>query len=198
MPTYDQSESLMFAKWHGTDDLQNNEEFWADCWEFYLDKTVKLPIAMSEDTANKILSRIDCPPHACNDCCTTYQKLHMTKDEASALSIFGNPDLKYDIKGDDLLLDVSGGCPFLKDGACSVYDKRPLTCRHFPVLRPCQTRRSDMTIFDQVQMRIKCDTSFACIKAIIKDACDRFDLLLLPDLTLLHKDGSFVEDILKV
>ncbi len=198
MPTFDQSESLMFAKWHGTDDLQNNEDFWTDCWEFYLDKTVRLPIAMSDDAVSKISARITCPPHACNDCCTTYQKLRMTKEEAEGMSIIGSPDLKYEIQGNDVILDIAGGCPFLKDGACSAYDKRPLTCRHFPVLNPCQARRSDMSIFDQLQMRIKCDTSFECIKTIIKDACDRFDLLLLPDLTLLHKDGSFVEDILEL
>ncbi len=198
MPIFDQSESMMFAKWHGTDDLQNNEEFWTDCWEFYLDKTVKLPIVMSDRVVETISSRIVCPPHACNDCCTTYEKLRMTKEEAEVMSIIGNPDLKYEIKGDDVILDISGGCPFLKDGACSAYDKRPPTCRLFPILSPCPTRRSDMSVFDQLQMRIKCDTSFECIKAIIKDACDHFDLLLLPDLTLLHKDGSFVVDLLEL
>ncbi len=198
MPIFDQSESMMFAKWHGTDDLQNNEEFWADCWEFYLDKTVRLPIAMSDDAVAKISSRIVCPPHACNDCCTTYQKLRMTREEAEEMSIISNPDLKYEKQGDDVILDIAGGCPFLKDGACSAYEKRPLTCRLFPVLNPCQARRSDMSVFDQLQMRIKCDTSFECIKTIIKDACDRFDLIMLPDLTLLHKDGSFVVDILEL
>jgi len=70
---------------------------------------------------------------ACTACCTSSQFVHIGPDETDALAhiptalTFPAPGLPA---GHVLLgYDERGHCPMLVDGACSIYEHRPRTCR---------------------------------------------------------------------
>jgi uncharacterized protein len=75
------------------------------------------------------------PCGTCTGCCTSSQFVHIGPDEADALAHvpralrFPAPGLP---KGHVLLpYDDRGHCPMLVDGACSIYEHRPRTCRTY-------------------------------------------------------------------
>jgi Fe-S-cluster containining protein len=77
----------------------------------------------------------DVPCGACTACCTSSQFVDIGPEETDALAhipdalLFpapGRPD------GHVLLgYDERGHCPMLVDGACSIYEHRPVTCRTY-------------------------------------------------------------------
>lgn len=75
------------------------------------------------------------PCGTCTACCTSSQFVHIGPDETATLSRipralrFPAPGLP---RGHVLLgYDERGHCPMLVDGACSIYDHRPRTCRTY-------------------------------------------------------------------
>ena len=77
----------------------------------------------------------DVPCDGCTACCTSSQFVHIEPDETDTLahipqallfpapgSPFGRLVLGY---------DENGHCPMLVDGACSIYEHRPRTCRTY-------------------------------------------------------------------
>jgi Fe-S-cluster containining protein len=71
----------------------------------------------------------------CTACCTSSQFVHIAPEERDALAsipsalLFPAPGLP---KGHVLMgYDEHGCCPMLVDGACSIYDTRPRTCRTY-------------------------------------------------------------------
>jgi uncharacterized protein len=69
----------------------------------------------------------------CTGCCTASQFVHVGPDEADTLAhiprelLFPAPGLP---QGHQLMgYDERGHCPMLVDGACSIYEHRPRTCR---------------------------------------------------------------------
>jgi len=75
------------------------------------------------------------PCATCSGCCTSSQFVHIGPDEADTLAHvpkalrFPAPGLP---KGHVLLpYDERGHCPMLVDGACSIYEHRPRTCRTY-------------------------------------------------------------------
>ena len=75
------------------------------------------------------------PCGTCTACCTSSQFVHITPDETDTLAHipkalrFPAPGLP---KGHVLLpYDEHGRCPMLVDGACSIYEHRPRTCRTY-------------------------------------------------------------------
>jgi uncharacterized protein len=70
------------------------------------------------DRLYKRLPKVKCP-EGCTKCCGP---IWMSKEEREKLPEVENPDTGYD-------------CPFIKDGKCSVYEKRPLVCRAFGTTR---------------------------------------------------------------
>jgi uncharacterized protein len=75
----------------------------------------------------------DVPCGDCTGCCTASQFVHVGPDDADALAhiprelLFPAPGLPHG----HLLMgyDERGHCPMLVDGACSIYEHRPRTCR---------------------------------------------------------------------
>ncbi|MGD9793255.1 MAG: YkgJ family cysteine cluster protein [Acidimicrobiia bacterium] len=72
---------------------------------------------------------------SCTACCTSSQFVHIAPDEVDALAHipkalrFPAPHLP---RGHVVLgYDERGHCPMLVDGACSIYDHRPRTCRTY-------------------------------------------------------------------
>jgi hypothetical protein len=77
----------------------------------------------------------DVPCGECTACCTTSHFVHVRPEETAALAHiprelqFPAPGLP---KGNVLLgYNENGHCPMLIDGACSIYEHRPLTCRTY-------------------------------------------------------------------
>jgi Fe-S-cluster containining protein len=77
----------------------------------------------------------DVPCDGCTACCTSSQFIHIGPDEADTLARipvelqFPAPGLP---RGHIVLgYDENGHCPMLVDGACSIYDDRPRTCRTY-------------------------------------------------------------------
>ena len=77
----------------------------------------------------------DVPCGTCTACCTSSQFVHIEPDEADALAaipsalLFPAPGLP---EGHVLLgYDEKGHCPMLQEGACSIYEHRPRTCRAY-------------------------------------------------------------------
>jgi Fe-S-cluster containining protein len=75
------------------------------------------------------------PCGGCTACCTSGQFVHVEPDEADALAhipaelLFPAPGRP---EGHVLLgYDERGHCPMLEDGACSIYEHRPRTCRTY-------------------------------------------------------------------
>ncbi|HUQ38869.1 MAG TPA: YkgJ family cysteine cluster protein [Acidimicrobiales bacterium] len=77
----------------------------------------------------------DVPCDGCTACCTSSQFVHIDPDETDTLAaipealLFPAPGLPVG----HLVLgyDERGHCPMLADGACSIYDHRPRTCRTY-------------------------------------------------------------------
>jgi Fe-S-cluster containining protein len=77
----------------------------------------------------------DVPCGSCTACCTSSQFVHIEPDEVDTLAhipsevLFPAPRLP----AGHLLMgyDERGHCPMLVDGACSIYEHRPRTCRTY-------------------------------------------------------------------
>jgi Fe-S-cluster containining protein len=77
----------------------------------------------------------DVPCDGCTACCTASQFIHIAPDESGALAgipsalLFPAPRMPV---GHVLMgYDENGRCPMLVDGACSIYEHRPRTCRTY-------------------------------------------------------------------
>jgi uncharacterized protein len=75
------------------------------------------------------------PCGTCTACCTSAQFVHVAPDEVDALAHIPKA-LRFPAPGfprGHVLLpyDARGHCPMLVDGACSIYDHRPRTCRTY-------------------------------------------------------------------
>jgi Fe-S-cluster containining protein len=77
----------------------------------------------------------DVPCGSCTACCTSSQFIHIGPEETDALAhiptemLFPAPRLP---RGHVLLgYDERGHCPMLVEGACSIYEHRPRTCRTY-------------------------------------------------------------------
>ncbi len=77
----------------------------------------------------------DVPCGSCTACCTASQFVHIEPDETDALAhipsalLFPAPRRP---SGHVLMgYDERGHCPMLVDGACSIYEHRPRTCRTY-------------------------------------------------------------------
>jgi Fe-S-cluster containining protein len=62
--------------------------------------------------------------------------VHMTKEEAVLLAKLAGGEIQMKLDPDKktapYVMNIKGGCQFLKDGACSIHEQRPNACRNFP------------------------------------------------------------------
>jgi uncharacterized protein len=77
----------------------------------------------------------DVPCGTCTACCTSSQFVHVAPDERSTLARIP-AELRFPapgLPGGHVVLpyDERGHCPMLVDGACSIYEDRPRTCRTY-------------------------------------------------------------------
>jgi Fe-S-cluster containining protein len=77
----------------------------------------------------------DVPCGSCTACCTSSQFVHIEPDEVDTLARVP-AELRFPaprLPAGHVLLgyDERGHCPMLVDGACSIYEHRPRTCRTY-------------------------------------------------------------------
>ncbi len=75
----------------------------------------------------------DVPCGSCTACCTSSQFVHIEPDEHDVLAVIP-PELLFPAPGQPsghvlMGYDQDGHCPMFVDGRCSIYEKRPRTCR---------------------------------------------------------------------
>lgn len=77
----------------------------------------------------------DVPCGGCTACCTSSQFVHIGADEADTLAHIPAELLFPAPRTPDgtvvMGYDENGHCPMLVDGACSIYEYRPRTCRTY-------------------------------------------------------------------
>ena len=103
----------------------------------------------------------DVPCGDCVACCTSQQFIHIEPDESAVLAAipeavrFAAPHLPqgHYVMG----YDERGHCPMFRDGACSIYEVRPRTCRMY-----------DCRIFAATDVPVD-DASRAAINARVQD-----------------------------
>jgi len=63
-------------------------------------------------------------------CCdgTLFKQVALTSKEAKRLQAMGGR-VERVVPFSDMILNIRGGCQFLKEGRCSIYGQRPQACR---------------------------------------------------------------------
>jgi uncharacterized protein len=89
------------------------------------------------DTRDALLrdTGADVPCGECNSCCSSSYFIHVGPHEKQAISAIPS-ELLFPAPGagDGTLVmgyDESGTCPMLREGACTIYSHRPITCRTY-------------------------------------------------------------------
>jgi len=183
-------EQAMFAKYQGRTDLVADEEFWLDVLVRYGEgggTNIPLPIEYNPLTVRRLLDDLDCPPGGCTMCCSYPRTTVKEADDKRIRDNVENPvPLNIDAEGVPWL-DTSEGCPYLKDGACSIYDHRPDVCYLFPIMGG-RTMVLDGGEVKQMVVRIRCMPSLQAVRHIIEEAMEGENKVLLPDLTVLTRE----------
>jgi len=81
------------------------------------------------------VAEADVPCGTCTGCCEASQFIHITPEDTDALAHIPS-ELRFPApglpRGHQLMgYDEHGRCPMLVDGACSIYEHRPRTCRTY-------------------------------------------------------------------
>jgi Fe-S-cluster containining protein len=181
----DNQEMFMFAKWYGTHDLAGNNSFWEDCMKYYIDKTVVLPYDDTPEQRESISRSLQCPAGECGECCR-YDRVAITESEYKLISENVRQRILVETDRDGkMYLKSAGGCQFLKNDACTIYNFRPTVCRAFPIISPRKTASEDGGEFEQLQLKIKCKPSLDAIRSLVNKVCSGGKLMLLPDLSII-------------
>jgi len=188
------NEMAMFAKYNGDKDLINNELFWRECLMAYKETVIPLPMVDCAEARRKLSDMLNCPPGECGACCR-YERVPVSREDVKRLGEVGATAAV--LQDGQLYLMCKDGCQFLKDGACSVYAKRPDVCMQFPIQTPRDGVIDGKTPFKQVQYRLKCQPALEVIRAILRESLDGGEMVLLPDLSLIPKYVDPMDKILK-
>ncbi|XUX01210.1 MAG: YkgJ family cysteine cluster protein [Dehalogenimonas sp.] len=187
MASYTTPETKMFAKWYGNKDLVNNEEFWADCLVQYLHSAVILPLVDNPTNRFRLHRMLVCPPGTCGKCCSCYDSVPLSDYDAGQIAQHNDcrPVHMTINEANKLSLVTKGGCPFLKDNACSIYEHRPFVCTEYPIQSPMSNIDANGTKFEQITYRLGCEPALKVIRATMEEAVVANKAILLPDLTLI-------------
>jgi Fe-S-cluster containining protein len=172
---------IMFSKYYGDKDLVSNEGFWGDAFLNYQNFTIPLPLVDTPESRRRLKDMFSCPKGKCSMCCREYIRVPVGDMDIKRL---GDEFVKEDKDGK--FLDTSKGCPYLVEGVCSVYEKRPDTCAQFPVQKSREAFVGDTKIA-QMQYRLKCIPALNVIRELMVEACQG-NVILMPDLNLIQKE----------
>lgn len=177
-------EQELFAKYWGK---ELGEEFWMDIAARYLhsDALIALPVEFTYQNVQRVLSLLDCPPGKCGACCK-YERIQVTQEDIKKITD-NTPYKNIDVKSEQgvYYLDGSkGGCPFLKEDACTIWPYRPFACYLYPIQggRPAMFNGQQK---NQMMIRLYCPSSIAVTRRVIEMALENPGTMLLPDLSVI-------------
>jgi len=191
----DTGEQKLFAKYWGMVELEKNEAFWDDVYEYYSKepRDAPLPIRYTPLTVRRVLDMLECPQGGCDNCCKTYGVVSVSpydRERIVKYTAYSYEDLTalltVDEKGVYINSKKDGACPFLGDKGCTIYSARPDTCYIFPL--GFKKASINGEIVQQMQIRIRCPQALAVARELITAAVtEGKEKMLLPDLTIIPK-----------
>ena len=186
-------EEVLFSKYYGQDNLQDNDAFWEDVIVHLNDYDVVLPMEYTPENVRVLHGLIDCQPGACGECCRygqtpiyEYDIHRLTKSGATTMEklqtcVYTRKDGSMFMRGEPAGAD----CPLLENNVCTVYDNRPDVCWLFPVMKgPRMIGNKGM-----VRYRLKCKPAVDVAKTIFKGALSVGGYKLLPNLTIIKEEN---------
>lgn len=188
-------EQRLFAKYWGVKDLHLVDEFWTEVLLFYTERVVPVPLPYNPYSARRVLEMLECPPGKCGLCCR-YEKLPVDALDLNRIAEHTDYSMEFlqsVLKvGDDgsIYIPCIGGCPFLRDNACDIYEHRPNVCYFYPINQPRLAELGGQP-FQQMTIRVKCPSSVNIIRILMTESLASGGLLL-PDLSIVppHKEGE--------
>jgi Fe-S-cluster containining protein len=189
MAQFTANDHRMFGKWYGRPDLLHDDAFWQDVLTVYKETALPLPVTATPQTLADIHALLDCPPGKCSECCR-YRVTRLTMEDRTRLleaRIIDSAALDSMCvqDGDGISLKTEGGCPFLANNACTVYEQRPEICRAFPIIAASVGKNQQGQEIQQVFVRVKCQAAITVTRrALERSFAANPGLLLLPDLTV--------------
>jgi len=199
MAFYTVQETKMFAKWYGNKDLANEAEFWQDCFTQYLDKAVILPLVDNAQNRFRLHRLMVCPKGMCGRCCSCYGTVPLSQYDVDKLAEVSDGRI-VDFscsENNQISLVTEGGCKFLENNSCSIYNNRPFVCSEFPIQTPYISTMADGTKFEQITYRLACLPALLVIQKIFQEATQDGKAVLMPDLTLIpeYKEVNNENDV---
>lgn len=183
MANFDLNEQKMLTKYYGEEHLETDDSFWMDVMANYQNKVIRIPLQENHINRRRLMDMLVCTGDGCDDCCH-YDRVPLNQND---LRRFINNGIEADImvEKDKPYLNTKGGCKFLQDGKCSIYNIRPDVCMEFPIQTPVDV------VYDggkakQMQYRVKCFPSILVIREIMTEACQG-GMMLMPDLSLIQR-----------
>lgn len=152
-----------------------------------------LPVQYNPQTVRYVHELLDCPPGVCGECCH-YGLTPITTIDVERI-ISHTDYTKEDFK--EIIIEKEGkayiggaregGCPFLKDKACTIYSYRPDACWLFPIQGMSKEVIWSGEKTRQLVIRIRCWPALEVARKIILKALSEGDRMMLPNLMVINK-----------
>ena len=163
-------------KYSNRPDLHKDDEFWSDVEKEYKDFNVVLPLEYLPENVRMLQGMLHCPPGVCGECCR-YQETPVWQYDLHRMmkvrTLSELQDCVYTRQDGSMYM---GPCPFLQDGACSIYQARPDVCWLFPIQKGAHK--------GMIRYRLKCHPAVQVVRKIFTAAVKDGKHILLPNLTL--------------
>ena len=121
-------------------------------WEKY--ESVILPLRYNPLAVRRIHDMFHC--ERCGACCRDYENVSVTQEDCNRA-----PEIIPYVTVTDGRMSTKGGCPFLTDEGCSIYERRPDTCWLYPLQSPI-TYGGD----ERMVIRLKCEAARNVVQEI--------------------------------
>lgn len=182
MTQFNEVEVKLFSKYWGAVHLEDNDGFWEDVHRLYKESAINVPAPLGVDafSVRYASDLLVCPPGECAECCK-YKRVPITDRDVARIvehSEYSMDDVEGMLGANDSgrFLRTEGGCPFLKDKACTIYAYRPDICWLFP-LQP--------NVQNQMVVRLLCRPALNLVRKLIVDSVRANGTLLLPNLNII-------------
>jgi len=137
------------------------------------DRIAVLPLQWHPFSVRMCHDRFHC--EQCGACCR-YDKVPVRPHDIKRA-----PEIRPYLSEDGKHLVTKGGCPFLKDNRCSIYDRRPDTCWLFPLQSPVKGTFEGKEI-ELVAVRLRCKAALNVVRLVLSESAGKLELS--QDLTL--------------
>lgn len=189
-----EEEAHLFSRWAFCDDLSHNDEFWEDAYKTLRKRcfNIPMPLVYNEHSVVMLTEKFKC--QRCSDCCRFEVVPFSNRWEVQQIADYIKiPEdefrRRYVINERNYIcLKTEGGCPFLKDNECSVYEVRPSVCRLSPIQKSGQMISVSGKQKNVLTIRVTCRPAMDLIRSVLTKASEHTNTILLPNLNLVAKE----------